>query len=117
MVVETIVEVICLTKLQILEQFLALTIVIRIVIIFYKMIHNTKLTFYLVITRFYNSFCAKILTFLFAMIHCNIKNTRVEIKLYNLLIKKLHKVYIAIHSFCYANSNDSYIYTNFLAMV
>lgn len=43
-----------------------------IVIIFYKMAHNTRLIFNLLTIKFFDLFCHGMLAFLFAMIHCDI---------------------------------------------
>ena len=52
-------------------MILAFIIINAIVIIFYKVIHNTKLAFNLVITRYLNFFYAKVLIFLFIIIYCS----------------------------------------------
>lgn len=69
---ETMIEIMCLTKLQVQRQFLASIIFITIVIIFYKVIYNTGLVFYLAIIEFINLLCIQILIFLFAMLYYDI---------------------------------------------
>ena len=69
-----------LTKLQVQKQFLAFIIVKTIIIIFYKVTYNTKLTFNLAITNLFEFFLAKILAFLFAMIYYGIREYQSRVK-------------------------------------
>ena len=72
-VIEVMVKIIYLAKLQVQGQFLAPIIIDTIVIFFYKTTYNSELTFNLATTRDFEFFCARMLTFLFVMIYCNIR--------------------------------------------
>ncbi len=63
----------CLTKLQVQGRFLAPIIVEAIVIVFYKATRNAGLAFNPATTDFFEPFHAGMLAFLFAMIHCGIR--------------------------------------------
>ncbi len=77
-----------LTKLQVQGQFLASIIIEAIVIVFYKVTHNAGLAFNLATTDFLKSFCVGMLAFLFAMIHCGIREYQSEVK----VVKPFNKV-------------------------
>ncbi len=63
----------CLTKLQVPARFLVFITVEAIVTIFYKATRNAGLEFNPAITDFFKPFCAGMIAFLFAMIHCGIR--------------------------------------------
>ena len=71
-VIEDMVEIMCPIKLSIQRRFLALIMVDAIVIIFDKATRNTELTFNLVTAKCFDSFCAEMLAFLFAIIYYSI---------------------------------------------
>lgn len=62
------VEMICLIKLHVWEQFLAPIIVDTSVIVFYKDTCNTRLAFNLTVIKCIDPFYTKILVFLYAII-------------------------------------------------
>ena len=71
-VIEDIVEIICMIKLQVQGQFLAFIIIDLIVSVFFKATLNTRLAFKQVIAKYLNFFYARMLAFLFTMIHYSI---------------------------------------------
>ncbi len=111
----------CLIKLQVQGRFLTSIIVEAIVIVFYKMTCNAELTFNPATTDFFELFCAGILAFLFAMIHCGIKEYQSGIKVVRpfdgKIVQSVYYLYITTHSHGCANINDRYVYTDPLAMV
>ncbi len=114
-------EKMCLTKLQVREQFLAPIIVETIVITFYKATHNAGLAFNLVTIDFFEPFYAGMLAFLFAMIHYSIRRYQSEVKVIRPFDRKtvqsVYCLYIATHSHGYANIDNRYIYTDPSAIV
>ncbi len=93
-----------------------------IVIVFFKAICNSGLAFTnLAITDFFEPFRTGMLAFLFAMIYCGIREYQSAVKVVRLLNRKIaQSVYclcIATHSHGFANIDDTYVYTDPLAMV
>lgn len=80
-VIEAMVEIMYLTKLQVQGRFLAHIIVDAIVIVFYKVACNAALAFNLSTTKNFDLFCAGILALLFAMIHSGISEYKSENKI------------------------------------
>lgn len=68
-VIEAMIKIMCLIKLQVWKQFLALIIIDAIFIIFYKTTLNARLVLNSITTKFFNLFYAGILAFLFTIIH------------------------------------------------
>ncbi len=106
----------CLTKLQVRGRFLAPIIVEAIVIVFYKATRNAGLAFNLATTDFFEPFCVKMLAFLFAMIHCGIREYQSKVKIIRPFDEKIAQsvycLYIAPHSHGYANIDDRYVYAD-----
>ncbi len=111
----------CLTKLQVRKRFLAPIIVEAIVIVFYKATRNVGLAFYPATTDFFELFRAGMLAFLFAMIHCGIREYQNRVKVVRTFDGKIAQsvYYLSIvpHSHGCANIDDRYIYTDPPAMV
>ena len=84
-VIETMVMIIYLIKLQIWRQFLPYIIVDVIVIVFYKVIYYGKVVFNLATIEYFVIFWAKILVILFTMIYCNMSKYQSKYKIIKLL--------------------------------
>ncbi len=110
-----------LTKLQFILQFLAPIIFEVIVIVFYKATRNAGLAFNPATTDFFEPFCAGMLAFLFAMIHCSIRKYQSGVKVVRPFDRKIaQSVYclcIVTHSHGCANIDDRYVYMDPPAMV
>ncbi len=102
-------------------RFLAPIIVEAIVIVFYKVTRNTGLALNLATTDFFEPFRAGMLAFLFAMIHCGIREYQSGVKVVRPFDGKIaESVYclcIAPHSHGCANIDDRYVYTDSPAVV
>ncbi len=111
----------CLTKLQVQGRFLTPIIVEAIVIVFYKATHNAGLAFNSATTDFFEPYWTGMLAFLFAMIHCGIREYQSGVKVVRPFDKKIaQNVYclcIAPHSHGCANIDDRYVYTDPPAVV
>ncbi len=111
----------CLTKLQVQGRFSTPVIVEAIVIVFYKATRNTGLAFNPATTDFFEPFCAGMLAFLFAMIHCGMREYQSGVKVVRPFDRKIaqsmYYLYNVTHSHGCANINDRYIYTDLLAVV
>ncbi len=114
-------EKIYLTKLQVRRQFLALIIIKAIIILFYKATRNAGRAFNQTTNNFFEPFCAKMLTFLFAIVHCSIRKYESVVKVVRLFIGKItQSVYflcIIIYRYGCTNIDDRYVYINPLAVV
>lgn len=71
----------CLIKLRIRGQFLALIIIEAIVIVFYQTTRNVRLLFNLATTDFFELLLARILAFSFAIVYCDIKECQSKVKI------------------------------------
>ncbi len=111
----------CLTKLQVRGRFLALIIVEAIVIVFYKATRNARLALNPATNDFFEPFRAKMLAFLFAMIHCGIREYQSGVKVVRLfdgkIAQSVYYLYIAPHSYGCTNIDDRYVYTDLSAVV
>ncbi len=111
----------CLTKLLVRGRFLAPIIFEAIVIVFYKATRNSGLAFNLATTDFFKSFCAGMLVFLFAMIHCGIREYQSRVKVVRpfdgKIAQSMYCLCIAPHSHGCANIDDRYVYTDPLAVI
>lgn len=98
-VIDIIVKIICLIKLQIQRQFLAPIIIDTIINVFYKATRNARLTFNLVIVECLTFFFTRILILLFTIIYCSI----IEYQNEKMIIKSLDKK-IVQSLYCYIQS-------------
>lgn len=91
-VIEDMVKIMCLIKIHVWEQFLAFIIIDAIVIIFYKATYNTRLAFNLITTEYFDLFYARMLAYLFAIIHCYISEYQSGSKVLRFFDMKIAKI-------------------------
>ncbi len=111
----------CLTKLQVWGRFLAPIIVETIVIVFFKATYNARLAVNPATTYFFKPFRAGMLAFLFAIIHCGIREYQSRVKVVRpfdgKIIQSMYCLCIVPYSHGCTNIDDKYVYTDAPAMV